>query len=953
MKKRIIAFALCFVMLLGCLGMGLDLTTTGDEDTALVPEVTEPVNEEPVVDDIDADAPETESSLYDALMAAETATKFDEIASAASEEAIAALSADQVNALEQRYAELNPNNDTENGVLHCVNFTNVAPLVQSNNSVPARKMLARSAKAGTDNPGVETSKNVIVNADGTYTLRLETYVTGSTQTVVTQKPTDIVLVLDTSGSMDDNIALAEINTVAGLSTIREILDDARVYLGDDTTYKWGSWNVKWTTPKDSNVYQWCTYNPWASWNGWITLEEGLKTSGDFNFYMKRIDALKIAALKFIESAAKNGGDNRIAIVTFANKAQTKNDLSAVPEKTNELKNTIKGLEANGATAADYGMEYAQTIINGIDTNRDSNKVVIMFTDGDPMHQNWPSGDGAGFETVANNTIDISKSLKQKGTTVYTIGVLNGADPTKNPGGLSKTDINKYLHYVSSNYLTADSTSDNNLPLNPNADPFNGGRSYYLSANNSADLADAFENISSEIGGAATKLDSSTTVRDVISDYFKLPDGASANITVKTADCNSFTGDTPIWTNEKTADLTPTIDGKTVKVEGFNFSEHWVGKDTTTGDVHPGKKLIIEIPIVPETGFLGGNNVPTNGDASGVYDKDGTLVENYEVPEANVPINLPDFTAKDANVYLYGDTPQVSDLCNKITYADKMADFVNITYAIDKDVSNTKDGTYKITATATPTEDGTGAEGTVQKAVSKDATATVNVFKPEITYQDSKIDLGQTPDYATENFGSVAWKHGNDDSETVTMTGTAPKLSYEYDPAAEAFQTDTYVNVTVKIGDSDITEEVTFMHNDCDYDGCKFDSTEGEFIVHIKTFDLTISKSGWESIDKNQSFVFNIVCADKNINMQVVIVGNDSVTIKGLPVGTYTITEDANWSWRYELTAVNAADSTGNCTKIDNGCTYTPSGTNNSILFTNSRIQQQWLSFVDNVKNVFQ
>ena len=64
------------------------------------------------------------------------------------------------------------------------------------------------AKADTgSSSGMVINKTATANADGTYTIQLEAYATGSK--VITEVkediPTDIVLVLDQSGSMDDPI----------------------------------------------------------------------------------------------------------------------------------------------------------------------------------------------------------------------------------------------------------------------------------------------------------------------------------------------------------------------------------------------------------------------------------------------------------------------------------------------------------------------------------------------------------------------------------------------------------------------------------------------------------------------------------------------------------------------------------------------------------------------------
>lgn len=92
-------------------------------------------------------------------------------------------------------------------------------------------------------------------------------------------------------------------------------------------------------------------------------------------------------------------------------------------------------------------------------------------------------------------------------------------------------------------------------------------------------------------------------------------------------------------------------------------------------------------------------------------------------------------------------------------------------------------------------------------------------------------------------------------------------------------------------------------------------------------DLTITKTGWETIDENQSFIFKVV--GDNFEKKAVIKGNGSVTIKGLKIGTYTITEVTDWSWRY--------------TPDKNGKTITlqPAQTN-GVTFANTRAKDTWL-----------
>lgn len=105
-------------------------------------------------------------------------------------------------------------------------------------------------------------------------------------------------------------------------------------------------------------------------------------------------------------------------------------------------------------------------------------------------------------------------------------------------------------------------------------------------------------------------------------------------------------------------------------------------------------------------------------------------------------------------------------------------------------------------------------------------------------------------------------------------------------------------------------------------------------------DLTITKTGCEDIDAGQSFIFMVTDINGNFIQNVVINGNGSVTIKGLTIGTYVVTEDTGWSWRYTPEG-------GNVKSI----TLDPTGKNN-VGFTNKRTNDKWLDGNAYVKNVF-
>ncbi len=234
---------------------------------------------------------------------------------------------------------------------------------------------------------------------------------------------------------------------------------------------------------------------------------------------KRIVALKNAANHFIDTIAeqnKNVKDaskqHQVAIVKFAGKKSDKvgNDTYRDDGNTynysqtmlgltvckdggaKSLKNTVNLIEPAGSTRADYGMDLAK----GIAGREDAQKIVVFFTDGSPTSSN-------GFEAeVAKDAINIAKTIKSGGATIYTIGIFNGAKPGDDPTSSRTSNENKFMHAVSSNYPDATSSVSHGYfgteEWNVNFGNPVAGASYYKSATNAAELDQVFKDISSAI-----------------------------------------------------------------------------------------------------------------------------------------------------------------------------------------------------------------------------------------------------------------------------------------------------------------------------------------------------------------------------------------------------------------------------------------------------------------------
>lgn len=229
---------------------------------------------------------------------------------------------------------------------------------------------------------------------------------------------------------------------------------------------------------------------------------------------KRIDALKAAANAFVDEIAKaNEGvsdanqQHRVAVVKFAGNGteSTGNDtywsggykynfsqrMLGLTACTQDGKGTItsriNAIKPAGATRADEGMSQAKKALDD-NPRPGAKKVVVFFTDGTPTKSNSFS------ESVANSAVSTAKALKDGGTTIYTVGIQNGANPSVDPDSWGATKENKFLHAVSSNYPAA--TEYDELGARATDSDF------YKTATNADDLKDVFSGISQDIVNAA-------------------------------------------------------------------------------------------------------------------------------------------------------------------------------------------------------------------------------------------------------------------------------------------------------------------------------------------------------------------------------------------------------------------------------------------------------------------
>lgn len=725
-------------------------------------------------------------------------------------------------------------------------------------------------------------------------------------------------------------------------------------------------------------------------------------AGKDNNSKERVKALQTAVNAFLTTIQKSSPTSRVAIVSYASDVTidsgTKTASGALIPVTADntvnsaLTQIVSGLSTrcNGGTQSGKGLQQAVNIFNSVsasDSNYDNTRVTVLFTDGKPGNNYW-SGEDEGYDVAQQSvhwstilkhakggTVNMQSNVKEQnffnekfgplfgtkygvsnypdfrkgsankddwnwtgcGSTVYCVGLGLKASEGKDSEGCK---INEYMYRVSSHRPDGSHVDNNRVNewelgtdswtgLYTDARTRNHENGYYLTTDNAAELQRIFTQIAQQTGEAVKDV----TIRDEISESFVPCDAAGNAYTV---------GDT-ITSNGKTGTVRQDANGN-YYIEWTNVTLTPEQVDSNKVVTKPAETFQSTLYVKPRDGFLGGNNVPTNGENSGVYTADGNQIKPFPQPEVNVPIKL-DAQNVTKNIYYGNPAPTPADLTQTADLADWQTGYVNINYTVDKNtISNNEDGTYQVTMTVSPKYSGDNADGAVQTARTETVMSTVNVYKPEITFKDSIIDYNATPDYK-DNLGGVVWKHEGTAADPANMTGEEPALAYSYDPEEKALTEDTYVNVTVSANDKTLPADVvTFVHTaDNDFPGCSFNPAHGQFIVHIKVFNLTIQKTAKDgtTIDPNQTFVFHVKGNNNDVDMQVVITGANKQVIKNLLVGEYTITEDTSWSWKYTPTSKDQFVTTSD---INNGTA--------TVTFENENKGTNWLTSLAKALNVW-
>ncbi len=551
--------------------------------------------------------------------------------------------------------------------------------------------------------GVATSKQVTgPDTDGNYTIRLETFATGTTTVTESATPVDVVLVLDVSGSMcwpkgsttQQNLSLTYDMVANGnqdyFITYGNYTEQVYASFENNRYYLYVSPDI---TDRVYLTSTGTTQNRYYA--SYATSSTSTIVTRNVRVGTSRINALKDAVCTFIEEIDKNDREdkngnprvdaqgnpkrlgNKISIIKFAsnksstvgnttyttgdntyNHTQIVHNLTPVENNVETLKNSIKAFIARGGTQAGYGFDYANQVL--ANSTEGHNKVVVMFTDGQPDDN---------YAAIGSSTSGAYYTKNTRKAVVYTVGTFESS-PNGDYSDPSRSSTTwRYMNYVSSNYPYA--TGINNSGTGGS------NQGYYKDASGNVDLTEIFQSIAQGIGGSEKEIGTSTQVRDVVTNSFVLPN------TVSAADVHVYTsaatgdaagsGDENVagWAtpDEITSSVTlsivnvdadgnPTTDSTKVKnkalfVQGFEYSKddtsegagdgNWVGPRYKNENwTWAGKKLIITFKVKGDPEATGGETL-TNMGTSGVYvvneNNEYECINNYTQPHTTLSVNI--------------------------------------------------------------------------------------------------------------------------------------------------------------------------------------------------------------------------------------------------------------------------------------------------------------------------
>ena len=477
----------------------------------------------------------------------------------------------------------------------------------------------------------------------TATVTLDAYAGGDVTTTESGMPTDIVLVLDASGSMDEDI-----DGSTGVSRLDALKKSVNQYIDD--------------------IYKDATSKS-------ITHQLSIiRFSGDISTGSDPTDSV-------LSDAHINGSVSQTTIDSY--------------------KSLVSSIETGGSTKGTMtgdGMKAAYEELESKYAGDGNDHTVVLFTDGEPGVSGWgvphcsepdandtfktvsqnpdvdiTCGTWADSYVLGNEAIGYAQKIKDSGAAVYAIGLGLNIDTTSSAwlqqdylgtnmaefianlrtksadpyhpflmdslmsgGKRRESESQRFLEFVSSDTEGATSISQTGVTQSSSG--------HVLTASTSDDLAKAFATI--ELNSPSIQLGTSGQLRDYVTPDWQAPDFASAVKVYEQPYLGSDAWGAPEDITSSVS-VTPSSDGTGFAVSGYDYSANYVSETPRTENGASavsastyGSRLVVQFQMTAKDCFQGGAGVATNTTESAVYESadSSKSIGDFPVPSVDVTEN---------------------------------------------------------------------------------------------------------------------------------------------------------------------------------------------------------------------------------------------------------------------------------------------------------------------------
>lgn len=647
------------------------------------------------------------------------------------------------------------------------------------------------------NEDMTLRKKATLEDDGTYTINLEAWATGNPvyATVNTGLASDIILVLDQSGSMvwDDSGEDPKSESDTRYASLKDALrgfidqiwENAKEYNVDHRVSMIGFAN---DSDSSGSSHGFTSVTKGSVANGQAYCNTGIYINGQMKNY---------------SSSLTNNQYYSSLISAYDKTTGTENAL---------FETSISNMGFQGGTYTEYGLQMAQKVFDSLDAKddntfvdpvtgetKDRQRVVVVFTDGES-------------DSSTSTILSYGNKLKNDyNATVYTISLLDAYNEMLDSLSSNESTYtpvynistsNTYYVLVNGTYYEVYSSWSgkwyyvsgwNIQEVTPKKSESGSGTQfytksasgdYYKNVTSASDLSDIFKTFSETITAPGTDaaMDETTIMRDVLTDNLVLPETAQITIQKQAGTADS---DNVITWGEKTAlstdDMVTTYDTKTgtVEITGFDYCENYItsGKD--------GYKLIVTIKgVTASESAVNDIAVDTNTNKSGIWYKDPETEWNYSIlfgvpntylPSASYVMDYAKSMTLNASDMKLGTAVNVD--ADGYDGFDKNSPVTGITEDYGKVSVNSGAITYTPTTTNWNGYDTFYVFGTTTDTTVKGATANTNgnvwskvnvIPANNVYYEDTFVDSESAGIVGIEYTGS--WTQGTATAEKETAEG---------------------------------------------------------------------------------------------------------------------------------------------------------------------------------------